>query len=90
VTQEDRKMARKQNGDQVMGEVSPGGTEGGRGPTEAPLVRLGWRRGAEATLDCSQKARGGAAYLPGRAPVIPFQGVGGQLYTGWESGETPP
>ena len=29
-------MAREQDGDQVMGEVSPGGTEGGRRPTGVP------------------------------------------------------
>ena len=29
-------MAREQDGDRVRGEVSPGGTEGGRRPTEVP------------------------------------------------------
>jgi len=34
VTEEDRKMAREQDGDQVMGEVNPG-------RPESPLGRLG-------------------------------------------------
>jgi hypothetical protein len=41
VTQEDRKMAREQDGDQVMGEVSPGRTEGGRRPTGVPPGKAG-------------------------------------------------
>jgi len=36
VTQEDRKVAREQDGDQAMVEVTPGGTEGGRRPTGVP------------------------------------------------------
>lgn len=36
MTQEDRKMAKEQDGDQVRGEVSPGGTKGGRRPTGVP------------------------------------------------------
>jgi transposase len=36
MTQEDRKMSRDVDGDQVKGEVSPGGTEGGRRPTGVP------------------------------------------------------
>lgn len=41
MTQEDRKMAREQDGDQVMGEVSPGGTQGGRRPTGVPPGEIG-------------------------------------------------
>ena len=41
MTQEDRKMAREQDGDQVRGEVSPGGTEGGRRPTGVPPGEVG-------------------------------------------------
>lgn len=41
MTQEDRKMAREQDGDQVIGEVSPGGTEGGRRPTGVPPGEAG-------------------------------------------------
>jgi hypothetical protein len=36
VTQEDRKVAREQDGDQTRVEVTPGGTEGGRRPTGVP------------------------------------------------------
>jgi len=36
VDQEDRKMAKEQEVDQVRGDVSPGGTEGGRRPTGVP------------------------------------------------------
>ena len=36
MTQEDRKLAREQDVDQVMVEVKPGGTEGGRRPTGVP------------------------------------------------------
>ena len=36
-------MAREQDGDQVIGEVNPGGTEGGRRPTGVPLGVAGLR-----------------------------------------------
>ena len=36
MTQEDRKVAREQDGDQGVVEVTPGGTEGGRRPTGVP------------------------------------------------------
>ena len=36
-------MAREQDGDQVRGEVSPGGTEGGRRPTGVPPGEVGAR-----------------------------------------------
>ena len=36
-------MAREQDGDQVRGEVSPGGTEGGRRPTGVPPGEAGVR-----------------------------------------------
>lgn len=36
MTQEDRKLARAQEGDQAMVEVSPGGTDGGGRPTRSP------------------------------------------------------
>ena len=41
MTQEDRKMAREQDGEQVKGEGSPGGTEGGRRPTGVPPGEVG-------------------------------------------------
>ena len=41
--QEDREMTSGQDADQVMGEVSPGGTEGGRRPTGVPPGEAGVR-----------------------------------------------
>ncbi len=43
MTQEDRKVAKEQDGDQAMVEVSPGGTEGGRRPTGVPPGEAGAR-----------------------------------------------
>jgi len=43
VPQEDREMTSGQDADQVMGEVSPGGTEGGRRPTGVPPGEAGVR-----------------------------------------------
>lgn len=41
MTQEARKMAREQDGDPIRGEVSPGGTEGGRRSTGVPPGEVG-------------------------------------------------
>lgn len=43
MTQEDRKVAREQDGDQTRVEVTPGGTEGGRRPTGVPPGGAGVR-----------------------------------------------
>jgi hypothetical protein len=43
VTQEDREMTRERDGDQVRGEVSPGGTREAVGRPESPLRRW-WGR----------------------------------------------
>ena len=70
-------MVREQDGDQVIGEVSPGGTEGGRRPTGVPLGRSE-AIGPGPALDGAQETRGGAAYISGRTfgPAVP--GTGGR------------
>jgi hypothetical protein len=65
VTQEDLKVAREQDGDKTMVEVSPGGTRGGRRPTGVPPGGAGVGASSGPAVDGAQETRGGAAYLSG-------------------------
>ena len=69
-------MAREQDGDQVRGEVSPGGTEGGRRPTGVPPGGRCGAIGPGPALDRAQETRGGAAPPSRRAPGTALPGVG--------------
>ena len=84
-------MAKGRDNDQVMGRGAPGETEGGRRPTGvSPGETRGGAAGTGTTLDCSQKTRGGAPPLPGRAPGSGFPGVGSRALPAWSNGGRTP
>ena len=90
MTQEDRKVAREQDGDQAMVEVSPGGTEGGRRPTGVPPGEAGVRALAQGQRWTAPRKREVVLRIFRGEPLdLLSRELGVELYRR-KTGETPP